>query len=85
MAWSSLTNMISVNIYEAKTNLSSLIGRVEEGGERVLICRNGKPVAELRPVEKTVDPLDTDPELAVVFHRDPALPLDPEDWPEAFS
>lgn len=41
-----------VNIEEARTHLSRLIARVERG-ERILITRAGKPVAELRPVHKT--------------------------------
>ena len=50
---------------------------------RPLICRNGKPIAELRRAkEEHRDPLRSDPELAgVVFHENPAAPLDPEDWP----
>ena len=31
--------MISVNIHEAKTNLSSILARIEEG-EQIVICRN---------------------------------------------
>jgi antitoxin (DNA-binding transcriptional repressor) of toxin-antitoxin stability system len=77
--------MISVNIYEAKTRLSALIGEVENKGESVLICRNGKPVAELRAAVSVPDPFACDPALKVTFHKSPALPLDPEDWPEAFA
>jgi prevent-host-death family protein len=35
-----------VNVHEAKTHLSRLIERVE-GGESIVICRAGKPVAKL--------------------------------------
>lgn len=38
--------MKHVGIFEAKTNLSSLIDEVEKGGEFV-ITRHGKPVAKL--------------------------------------
>ena len=41
--------MIVVNIHEAKTNLSSLLTKIEKTGEEVLICRYGKPVADLVP------------------------------------
>ncbi|HXU31292.1 MAG TPA: type II toxin-antitoxin system prevent-host-death family antitoxin, partial [Thermoanaerobaculia bacterium] len=41
--------MVTVNTHEAGSELSSLLARVEEQGETILICRNGKPVAELRP------------------------------------
>jgi len=38
----------SVNVHEAKTNLSRLLERVE-AGERIVIARAGKPVADLVP------------------------------------
>ena len=38
--------MTTVNVHEAKTNLSRLLVRVE-AGEEVVIARNGKPVARL--------------------------------------
>jgi prevent-host-death family protein len=41
----------TVNVNDAKTHLSRLIARVERG-ERIVIARAGKPVAELRPVRK---------------------------------
>ena len=37
-----------VNVYEAKTRLSQLIARVEEG-EEITIARHGRPVARLVP------------------------------------
>ena len=43
--------MITVNVREAKTNLSRLLAQVESG-EEVIIVRNGKPVARLAPVQK---------------------------------
>lgn len=39
-----------VNIHEAKTHLSRLIERVE-AGERIVIARAGKPVAQLSAIE----------------------------------
>jgi prevent-host-death family protein len=41
--------MESVNIHEAKTNLSRLLERVE-AGEEIIIARNGRPVARLTAV-----------------------------------
>ncbi|MFK7942601.1 MAG: type II toxin-antitoxin system Phd/YefM family antitoxin [Paracoccaceae bacterium] len=41
--------MSTVNIHDAKTNLSRLIAEVEKGGE-VVIARAGKPIARLVPV-----------------------------------
>jgi prevent-host-death family protein len=45
--------MRAVNIHQAKSTLSALLAEVQEKGEVILICRNGKPVAELRAVERT--------------------------------
>lgn len=40
--------MFKVNIHEAKARLSEFVEAVERG-ERVVICRRNRPVAELRP------------------------------------
>lgn len=40
--------MSTVNVHEAKSQLSSLLARVE-GGETITIARAGKPVADLVP------------------------------------
>ena len=42
--------MPTVNIYEAKTQLSKLVD-LAEGGTDVVIARNGKPVARLTALE----------------------------------
>lgn len=41
---------MQVNIYEAKTTLSSLVDRAARG-EEVVIARAGKPMVRLVPVE----------------------------------
>ncbi len=43
--------MAQVNLYEAKTHLSSLVVRVA-AGEEIVIAKNGTPMARLVPVEK---------------------------------
>ena len=43
--------MATVNVHEAKTNLSRLLVQVE-AVEEVVIARNGEPVARLVPVQK---------------------------------
>jgi prevent-host-death family protein len=43
--------MLTVNILEAKTQLSRLVKRVETGAEaEIIIARNGRPVARLVPL-----------------------------------
>ena len=41
---------MNYNIHDAKTNFSKLVAAVERG-EKVTICRNGKPVIECVPAE----------------------------------
>jgi prevent-host-death family protein len=41
-----------VNVYEAKTQLSKLLERVE-AGEEIVIARNGRPVARLVPSQRS--------------------------------
>ena len=40
-----------VNVHAAKTRLSQLLARAERG-ERIIIARNGKPVAQLGPAPR---------------------------------
>jgi prevent-host-death family protein len=77
--------MITVNVHEAKTKLSALLAAVENKGERVIICRSGKPVAELVQPQNgnaSIDRLKTHPDLKPLFIRyDPVEPLSEEEWP----
>ena len=47
--------MVTVNVGEAKANLSRLLKRAE-AGEEVVIARNGKPVARLVSCEERGKP-----------------------------
>lgn len=47
--------MKHVGIFEAKTNLSSLVEQVE-GGQEIVITRHGKPVARLVRAEERHTP-----------------------------
>ena len=68
----------NVNVHEAKTHLSRLLGRVERG-EEIVIARAGRPVARLipvgRPKEDRILGLDRD---TVVIADDFDAPL-PDD------
>ena len=65
--------MLVVNTHEATTRFSELLCPVEERGERVSLCRDRTPIAEIGPI--TVpdnDSLLPGPRLSgVVFHEDP--------------
>lgn len=80
--------MVVVNTHEAKTRLSELIAKVEETGEHIVLCRSGKPVAEIVPIQKTVRKFqDPVPEyLKIKILGDvitPAMPI--EEWPEEYQ
>jgi antitoxin (DNA-binding transcriptional repressor) of toxin-antitoxin stability system len=45
--------MRKIGAYEAKTKLSQLLDDVEKRRERILIMKNRRPVAELRPVPES--------------------------------
>ncbi len=72
--------MITVNDREAEAGISDLLKAVEEMGEIVQICRNGKPVAHL---SRPPCAFQTYPALKVVFTPgfDPAEPLSEDEWP----
>ncbi len=75
--------MILINTHEAKTNLSKILALVEEKGETVQICRNGKPIAELKPITKAPNPLKKHPKLSKVkINQDILNPLSEDEWPE---
>ncbi|MFT4587856.1 MAG: antitoxin (DNA-binding transcriptional repressor) of toxin-antitoxin stability system [Limisphaerales bacterium] len=79
--------MIQVNTHEAKTKLSALLAAVEDQGETVVICRNQKPVAELRaipnggktflPPHQDLQPTSVSPDF------DPTDGVSEADWPNA--
>jgi prevent-host-death family protein len=72
-----------VNIHEAKTKLSALLAEVEATGETVLICRHGKPVADLVPHRKR-SRLEPHPVMRKIrINYDPIEPLAGDEWPES--
>lgn len=76
--------MMEVNTHEAKTRLSALLYSVETKHETVVICRGGRPVAQLGPIEYK-DPLKQHAAIKKgVVVGDVTGPLDPADWPEQF-
>jgi prevent-host-death family protein len=72
----------TVNIHDAKTHFSKLLAAVEEHSEKILICRNGQPVAELVPHRRR-NRTKTHPQLSrVKINYDPVEPLSEDEWPK---
>ena len=73
--------MKTLNVHEAKTHLSAVLARVEQG-ESFLICRGGRPVAELSPLRQH-DRLTPHPVMRrIELHYDPTEPMAPDEWPD---
>ena len=74
----------TVNIYEAKTNLSRLVEQAAAGDE-IVIAKAGKPLARLTPLRKRKEPRKAGC-LAGRFHvsEDFDAPL-PDDLLDAFE
>jgi prevent-host-death family protein len=86
MLWTTrgnLSGMKTVNVHEAKTNFSSLLARVEKSNERIVICRNGKPVADLVPHQRRsrIMPHPVLRKAEILF--DPTETLSDSEWPKA--
>jgi prevent-host-death family protein len=78
--------MITVNMHEAKTRLSELVKAVEEKNQTVIICRKGKPVAQLTtPARRGVNRLKIHPDLKPLrINYDPTEPLGQDEWPSEY-
>ena len=73
--------MKTVNVHDAKTGLSALLAQVEKSGKRFVICRNGKPIADLVPHLHEVS-MSADEKLgAIKVNYDPTEEADEADWP----
>ena len=73
--------MKSVNIHEAKTTLSAILAEVEQG-ESYVICRNGKPVADL-VAHRRRSRTQPHPVMSKIgIHYDPTEELTDDEWGE---
>jgi prevent-host-death family protein len=76
--------MITVNIHDAKARLSHYLDAVARG-ERVLICKRNRPIAELRAVEqKRTEPRPIGGAKGIVVPDSFFEPM-PDEFLEAFE
>jgi len=47
--------MVRLNVHEAKTHLSKYLKRLEQG-EVIVLCRNNRPIAEIRALPNSPPP-----------------------------
>jgi len=81
--WTNVAAMKTVNVHEAKTHFSSLLARLEENSETIVICRNGEPVADLVPHQRKsrITPHAVLGKMRIDY--DPVESLSHDEWPEA--
>ncbi len=76
--------MIVINIHEAKAKLSEDLEAAARG-ERVLICKRNRPIAELRAIEqRRTEPRPIEGDTRVVIHPSFFEPM-PDEFLEAFE
>ena len=49
----------SLNIHEAKTHLSEHLAALG-AGDRIILCRRNRPIAEIRPLERALVEINRD-------------------------
>jgi antitoxin (DNA-binding transcriptional repressor) of toxin-antitoxin stability system len=70
---------------EAKATLPKLLAQVEKSGESIVICRDGKPVADLVPHRKMKRNLKPHPVLSKIkIMYDPTEPMSEQEWPKEY-
>jgi antitoxin (DNA-binding transcriptional repressor) of toxin-antitoxin stability system len=78
--------MKTVNMHEAKTRLSELVRAVEERNEVIVLCRDGREVAEIRrrPARRRTRNLRPLARFHVDFAPEyrPDEPLSSDEWPD---
>ncbi len=73
--------MEKLNIHEAKTRLSAVLARVEKG-KSFLICRNGRPIADLLPHKHRTRTQPHPLMSKINIKYDPTEDLTEEEWEE---
>ena len=73
--------MKRIDIKDAKTNLSSLLAKVESDGQQIVICCNGQPVADLIP-HQPKNRIKKHPLLSkITINYNPVESLAADEWP----
>jgi len=72
----------TLSINEAKSGFFSVLNEIEEKGEMFVICRNGKPIANLIPHSRKSRRLPHPVMSAVRINYDPTEILSQDEWPE---
>jgi antitoxin (DNA-binding transcriptional repressor) of toxin-antitoxin stability system len=74
--------MKTLSISEQDASLFSALAEIEERGEIFIICRNGRPIADLIPHTRKSRRVPHPVMSAVKINYDPTETLSPDEWPE---
>ncbi len=68
---------------EAKAKFPALLAKVEKSGQPIVICRDGKPVADLVPHRVVKRNMKPHPVMSKIkINYDPTEDLTEEEWPK---
>ena len=74
--------MSTVTEKEAKAQLPKLLAQIEKSGQPIVICRDGKPVADLVPHRALKRNMKAHPVMGnIKINYDPTEPLSEAEWP----
>lgn len=74
--------MLLFNIHDAKSNLSGILADVESKNEVVMLCRHGKPVAQIIPIQPLGSALKHSAKLGKIkLNYNPLEGLAADEWP----
>lgn len=74
--------MTTISVHEAKAQLSSLLLAVEQSGETVVVCRHGKPVADITPHRQRSRTQSHPVMSRIKIKYDPTEDIETDAWPE---
>lgn len=74
--------MKTLSVQNINTEIFSMLIEIEKTGERIVICRDGQPIADLIPHhrKRRIDPHPLIRQIAINY--DPTEPLAAEEWLE---
>ncbi len=74
--------MKSMSVHEVKAQLSSVLQAVEKSGETLVVCRHGKPIADITP-HRQRSRTELHPVMSKIkIGYDPVEEIEEDAWPE---
>ncbi len=74
--------MRTIDISETDAEIFSALHEIEKSGKMFIICRNGRPIADLIPHKKKRKIIPHHLARKIEINYDPVEPLSRDEWPE---